>query len=121
MNGMVQTEKGYAVKNFNEPDKAPIEVGKLQFSDYETAVNHLAGTLYPESYKPYLMAVKDMEPTNDTWNNLIFIGHACGYYDNEQKRFRNAREMNMNAASEEEIAYVDALSSTYESIKSMIR
>lgn len=120
VNGIIQTENGYAVKDFMALEKQPIEIGRLSFADYDTAVSLLANKAYPESYRPYLLAVKGIQPDNDTWNNLMFIGQAAGYYDHEQKIFKNARQMDMAAATDTEIAYVEALASTYKSIMSMV-
>lgn len=119
INGIVKTEKGFGVKNFLDPESTPIEVGPLSFSSYDKAVRHLSNLLYPESYKPYLLEVKDMEPDIDTWNNLIFIGHALGYYDHEIRAFKNTRQLGMNAASDFETAYVEALDTTYKSLLEM--
>lgn len=120
VNGIIQTENGYAVKNFMASKKQPIDVGKLSFTNYETAVLYLANRIYPESYRPYLLAVKDMEPDNDTWNNLMFIGQAAGYYDHEKKTFKSARQMDMGAATDTELAYLEALDATHKSIRSMV-
>lgn len=119
VNGIIQTEHGYAVKNFMELTKQPVGIGRLSFPDYETAVKYLAGKAYPASYRPYLIAVKGMEPDNDTWNNLIFIGQAAGYYDHELGTFKSARQMDMGAATETEVAYLEALDATYRSILAM--
>lgn len=121
INGIIQTETGYAVKNFMQPEKPPIDIGTLHFPDYRTAVIYLSNLLYPESYRPYLLAVERITPTEDTWDNLIFIGHTEGMYDHEKKCFRSARSMDMNAASEAELAYAEALKKTWNSIKSMIK
>lgn len=121
INGIITTKDGYAVKNFMSPNKPPISIGKLSFRSYESAVHYLSNLLYPESYRPYLLAVKDMKPNGDTWDNLMFIGHAQGYYDHETKTFKSARQMDMNAANGIETAYIEALSSTYDSIRSMIK
>lgn len=120
VNGIIQTPNGYAVKNFMEPKKAPIDIGNISFPNYEAAVYYMSNLLYPESYRNYLLAVKDLVPDYDTWNNLIFIGHAQGFYDHEQKRFKSARQMDMHAADDVEIAYVEALEATYESILAMV-
>lgn len=120
INGIIKTETGYAVKNFRQPEKEPIEIGPLSFSSYKAAVNQLSSWLCPDSYKPYLLAVEKIKPDGDTWDNMIFIGHAKGYFDHEEQTFKNARELNMDAASEAEVAYRDALEATYHSIKSMV-
>lgn len=121
INGIIKTENGYAIKNFLEPDKKPIDVGDLSFPSYDVAVNYLSNLLYPESYRPYLLAVKDMVPDNDTWNNLMFIGHAYGYFDHEAQKFKNARQLNMNAANDFEITYLEALGTTYQSLLKMLK
>lgn len=121
VNGIIQTETGYAVKNFMPEGKQVPVSENISFSDYETAVHCLSGRLYPDSYRQYLLAVKDREPDNDMWNNLIFIGHTDGFYDHENQRFKTARQMDMGAATETEIAYIEALQNTYKSIQSMVR
>lgn len=120
INGIIQTKNGYAVKNFMFPDKRPIAIGDLSFTNYESAVHYLSNLLYPESYRPYLLAVKDITPDNDTWDNLMFIGHVKGLYDHAEGRFKSARQLAMNAANGAETAYIEALESTYNSIQSMI-
>lgn len=120
INGIIRTKTGYAVKNFIKPAQPPIDIGTLTFQDYRTAVIYLANLLYPESYRPYLLAVETIKPTEDTWNNLIYTGHADGIYDKEDNRFYNARSHDMHAASEAEIAYVEALQETYTSICTMV-
>lgn len=120
VNGIVKTQSGYGVKNFMFPEKEPIEIGNLSFSSYEAGVHYLSNLLYPESYRPYLLAVKDLHPNDDTWNNLIFVGHAQGYYDHEEHMFKSARQLNMNAANPMELAYVEALGETHKSIMEMV-
>ena len=120
VNGIIQTPKGYAVKNFGKRNARPIEIGKLSFKSYEAAVQYLANLLYPQSYKPYLLAVQRLTPDMDIWNNLVFIGHADGFYDHEQKQFRNARQMNMDAGTPKQLAYLEALETTYHSILTMV-
>ena len=121
INGIIQQPDGYAIKNFLQPSMPLIQIGRLSFPNYRTAVVYLANLLYPQSYKPYLLAVEGLQPTEDTWNNLIYTGHALGIYDHEQQSFLSARSQDMQAASDVELAYVDALQETYTSILSMIR
>ena len=121
VNGIVETKDGYAVKNFMTPNKPPINIGELKFENYESAVHYLSNLLFPESYRPYLLAVHDIKPNEDTWNNLIFVGHVSGIYDHDEKKYRSARQMDMAAANDMEQAYVEALESTYNSIQNMIK
>lgn len=121
INGIIRTEKGYAVKNFIKPSQPPIDIGTMAFQDYRTAVIYLSNLLYPESYRPYLLAVETIEPTEDTWNNLIYTGHANGIYDQEAGQFYSARSQDMHAASEAENAYIEALQETYISICAMVK
>ncbi len=120
VNGIIKTKDGFAVKNFTDPDTV-IEIGTLSFDNYPQAVHYLANLLYPESYRSYLLAVEKITPNRDTWNNLIFLGTSKGLYDYEQKCYKSARQLDMSAASEVEVAYVEALHSTYESIQAMIQ
>lgn len=121
INGIIRNKTGYAVKNFLQPDQPPVDIGTLSFPDYQTAVIYLANLLYPLSYKPYLLAVEHRMPDEDTWNNLIYTGHADGIFDHEQQQFLSARSQDMQAASETEQAYVEALQATHDSIRSMIK
>lgn len=121
INGIVATPTGYAVKNFMTPDKPPIDIGELNFETYESAVHYLANLLFPESYRSYLLAVNGIDPNEDTWNNLIFVGHALGIYDHDTKRYKSARQLDMAAANDMEQAYVEALDTTYHSIQNMIK
>lgn len=121
VNGIIQTNDGYAIKNFLIPEKEPIPIGRLDFDSYKNAVQCLSNVLYPESYRPYLLAVENMSPTADTWDNLIFVGHTHGFYDHETHTFKSARQMDMNAANETELAYMEALEATYNSIQTMVQ
>ena len=121
VNGLIQTKDGYAVKDFMNQDTKPIKIGGLHFANYETAVNKLADTLFPASFRPYLLSVQHLTPTIDIWNNLMFTGHAYGCYDHETKQFKSARQLNMHAAGNAETAYVDALDATYHSICKMVK
>lgn len=103
------------------PEKTPIDIGKLNFESYDSAVHYLANLLFPESYRPYLLAVDGITPNEDTWNNLIFIGHASGIYDYEEKKYKSARQLDMAAANDMEQAYVEALSTTYSCIREMVK
>lgn len=121
INGIIQTKEGYAVKNFMRPNQPPIDIGQLVFPTYQSAVHYLSNLLYPESYRPYLLAVEIQQPTEDTWNNLIFTGHIAGVYNHECKQFQSARQLNMQANEGFEQAYVEALDATYQSIQTMIQ
>lgn len=121
INGIIKTKDGYAIKDFMSPDKPSIDIGTLNFETYDSAVHYLANILFPESYRPYLLAVKEMSPDEDTWNNLIFIGNASGLYDNETQKYKSARSLDMAAANDMEQAYVEALDSTYQSIRNMLK
>ena len=122
ISGLIITNTGgLAIKNFLTRTYTPIYTGDLHYDTYEHAVAILAGRFYPKSYLPYLLAVCDITPDVNTWNNLIFTGHAEGYYDHEAKRFNSARVMGMESTTPIQEAYLNALSSTYDSICSMIR
>ena len=112
---------GLAIKNFITNTYTPIFNSNLSYGTYEHAVAILAGRYYPQSYLPYLLAVSDIDPDINTWNNLIFTGHTDGYYDHDTKLFRSARAMGMESTTHVQDAYLRALSSTYESIRSMVK
>lgn len=121
INGVIALKQHhYAIKNFMDPNREPIPIGTLAFDDYTNAIVALAGKVYPRSFYPYLLAVRELTPDEDTWNNLIFTGHAEGTYDNEEHRFRSALSQGMDSTTREQQAYVAALISTYNSILDMI-
>ena len=121
ISGLAITNTGsFAVENFITRTYITIYTGELCYASYEYAVAILAGRFYPKSYLPYLLAVSDITPDVNTWNNLIFTGHVEGYYDHESKKFNSARVMGMESTSDIQEAYLNALSSTYASLIKMV-
>lgn len=120
-NGIIQTDKGFAVKEF-EADRQLFVIGNLKFRTYMDAVNTCNGMFYPKSYFPYLVKADELEkePDADTWENMIYAQDPRGVWDGEKKEYRNVSSMNRGAATKEEIAYVDALDSTYKSLMAMV-
>lgn len=123
VNGIIKTPKKhiYGILDFLHPTNPPIVIGTFTFPSYVDAVMNLHHRFYPISYLPYLLAVQDLTPTNDTWNNLVFAGHAQGIYDNKTHMFQNVRAHDMNAVSDIEVALIEALASTYACLKDMVQ
>ena len=126
-NGIVKTNNGFAVKDFNEC-KILFHIGKQTAPSYEKAVEICQGKYYPMSFYKYLMKVSELkksgkltkEPDADIWENLIYADDYRGIWDGTNQQYRNVTEMDKGAATEEEIDYVDALASTYESLMAMV-
>lgn len=118
--GIVRTETGYAAKDFLHPQKPYIPVRISNGITYREAVARLTGRYCPESFRPYLLAMENRVPGPDTWDNLVFAGHADGCYDHRKEQFRSVRSLGMHAASDVEQAYVEALQATGKSIRDMV-
>ncbi len=119
IHGITSTETGYAVKDFLHPERELIPV-QIHPETYEAGVSMVAGRYCPESFRLYLMAVKDVDTNKDTWDNLIFTGHAYGCYNHKKQTFQSARSLGMHAESEIEVAYVEALEETAHSLRQML-
>lgn len=119
-NGIIEIEKGFAVKDF-ETGQISFELGNLSFSSYDDAVESCFGRYYPRSYRRYLRqaGTLDTTPDADTWENMIYANDPNGIWDGEQKKYRNVTSMDRGAATPKEIAYVDALDATYTSLVKM--
>lgn len=122
LNGIIKIPKTqeYGILDFLHPNNSPLNIGTFTFPSYVDAVMALQHRFYPASYLPYLLAVQDLTPTNDIWNNLVFAGHAYGIYDNKTHMFHNVRKYDMNAASDVEVALIEALASTYTCLQDMV-
>lgn len=121
ISGIIQTDNGFAVKNF-ETGKVEYLIGNISFGSYMSAAGTCCGTFYPTSYYHYLEQAKDLgeEPDTDIWENMIYADDPHGVYDGETKAYRNVSSMDRGAATEEEIAYVEALDATYKSLLAMV-
>lgn len=119
-NGIIQTEAGFSVKDF-ENRKILFSIGQITFPTYEAAVKACRGKFYPQSYHQYLLraAKLDKDPDADVWENMIYAEDPRGVYDGETKKYKNISSMDRGAATEEEVAYIDALDATYRSLKAM--
>jgi hypothetical protein len=85
------------------------------------AVNECRGKFYPKSYYQYLEKADGLEELNaDVWENMIYAEDYRGVWDGERKEYRDVSTMNRGAATDEELAYVDALDATYNSLKGMV-
>ncbi len=120
-NGIIKTEDGFSVKDF-ETGKVSFSIGKRKYPSYMDAVNACYGKFYPKSYYPYLVKAADLdkEPDADVWENMIYAEDPRGVWDGEQKEYRNVTSMDRGAATDDEIAYVDALDATYQSLRAMV-
>ena len=121
-NGIVQTENGFAVKDFDSCE-IKFNLGRLSFPSYLDAVENCKGKFYPLSYYLYLLKAAELEsaPDADVWENMIYAEDPRGVWDGEAKIFRNVTEMDRGAATDDEIAYVDALAFTYKSLMAMTK
>lgn len=119
-NGIIKTENGFSVKDF-ETEEVKFSIGNPKFKSYMDAVNECRGKFYPDSYHQYLEKAAELEELNaDVWENMIYAGDYRGVWDGERKEYRDISTMDRGAATEDEIAYVDALDATYNSLKAMV-
>lgn len=119
-NGIIKTEYGYFVKDF-DTNEVKYNIGNPKFNSYMEAVNECRGKFYPESYYQYLEKAARLEELNaDVWENMIYAEDYRGVWDGERKEYRDVSTMNRGAATDEELAYVDALDATYNSLKGMV-
>lgn len=127
INGIIQTEKGFAVKDFGS-ETIVLSIGNISFPSYEKAVETCCGKFYPASYRSYLDKVGELmktgelkkEPDADVWENLIYGEDYRGIWDGEREEYRNVTSMDRGAGTEDEIDYVDALAFTYKSLRAMV-
>lgn len=119
-NGIVSQKEGFAVKNF-ETGEIAFEIGNQKYASYEEACKKCVGKFYPQSYFPYLMGAGNLKISldTDTWENMVYAGDPRGVWDNEKKEYRNVSAMDRGAATEDEIAYIDALDATHKSLMAM--
>lgn len=129
ISGIIKTEDGtgFAVKDFSKGEIL-FRLGNLKCSSYKQAINRCRGKFYPDSYYPYLIKVGELkesgeltkEPDADIWENLIYAEDYRGIWNGTEQKYQPVTAMDKGAATEEEIDYVDALASTYESLIAMI-
>lgn len=120
-NGIVKTDNGFSVKDF-ESGKIKFNIGSPVFKSYEDAVGNFRGTFYPQSYYPYLMKAAELDkaPDADVWENMVYAEDPRGVWDGEEQVYHNVTELDRGAATDDEIAYIDALDSTYRSLMAMV-
>lgn len=113
----------YIVRNFMNNKKPISRVRLPAYKSFEHAVRALSGKIFPKSYEYYLLAANNLniDVDNDTWDNMIFIGDYRGKYNYETKTYETARMLGMGAGSPVEIAYRDALASTYNALRQTIQ
>lgn len=117
--GLVLRNGKPVLRDFRNPRKPvrhislPIGVSK------ECLIEYLTRTYLLPSFRSYLLAANHLQPTPDTWDNLVFTGHAYGVYDHQMAQFRSARSLGMHAAEEIEIAYTEALQATNKSLSQL--
>lgn len=121
-NGIVKTEKGFGVKDF-ESGRLLFDIGARQYPSYMDAVEACRGRFYPLSYYPYLVKADELDTPIDAdiWENMIYAEDPNGVWDGEREEYRNVSSMDRGAGTEEEIAYVDAIDATYQSLMAMIK
>lgn len=94
----------------------PIPINWPHYQSYREAIDSMAGKYYPKSFHPYFEAVIGETPDDNTWLNLIYLGHTYGHYDHDQKRYVSAREKGMEPSTDVQVAYLNALIETYRTI-----
>lgn len=109
----------YIVRNFMNTERPISHVKLPAYNSFEQAIRALSGKLFPKSYENYLLAANNLQLSadNDTWDNMIFIGDYRGKYNYEEKIYEHAQMLGMGAGSPVEIAYRDALASTYNALQ----
>lgn len=120
INGIIQTENGFSVKDF-ETGEVTKELGALSYKSFDSAM-FFCGAYFPKSFVDYLQEATALKsaPDADVWENMIYADDPDGIYDYDKEEYRNVTEMDRGAATEEEIAYVDALDATYKSLMAMV-
>lgn len=127
INGIIKVRNEFAVKDFSE-NKVLFRIGNPVFSSYENAVNDVCGKYCPASYHSYLSKVGELqalgeltkEPDADIWENLIYAEDYRGVWNGTEQEYQPVTSVDKGAATEDELDYVDALASTYESLKAML-
>lgn len=121
-NGIVQTKKGFSVKDF-ETGNFVFGIGQISFPTYRDALESCRGKFYPQSYYSYLLKAAELDkaPDADIWENMIYAQDPRGVWDGEREEYRNITSMDRGAATNAEIAYVDALDTTYKSLMAMVK
>lgn len=107
------------MRDFLHKDRRMIRLETKQGS-YNSLLRNYQ-TYFSGSFLPYLMTMENRPVGPDTWDNLINCGHACGVYNHKLCRFQTARELGMDASDKVEMAYVEALDSTYRTLKTLAK
>lgn len=120
--GIIKTPEGFSVKNFQTGELLEF-IGNPSYKSYMDAVNGCRKYYAPDFCYDYLSSVPAMNimPDADVWENLIYASDPRGVWDGERQIYRNVTSMDRGAATEDEIAYVDALDATYYSLIAMIK
>jgi hypothetical protein len=117
--GIKKTEEGFSVYDF-ESGRALSDMGHPQYPGYAAALDACRHNAFHPSFYPYLVKAGQIDdPDADTWENMVYAEDPRGIWDNERGQWRNVTSMDRGAATDEEIAYVDALDATYQSLMAM--
>lgn len=125
--GIIKMGDGsFALKDFESGSVISV-FGHLTFSSYGQAVERCYAK-YPSCQYGHLKKINKLkasgelvkEPDADIWENLVYAGDYRGLWDGTRQEYRNVTSMDKGAATEVEIAQIDALASTYESLMSMV-
>lgn len=119
-NGIIKTENGFSVKDF-ESCEVKFNIGSPSYSTYIDAVEGCKGRFYPLSLYPYLLKAAELDkaPDADVWENMVYAEDPRGVWDGEEQVYHNVTELDRGAATDDEIAYIDALDATYRSLVMM--
>lgn len=111
------------VKTATISDKGIFEhanFNRVYSSEYDAIVD-LCDTVLPTSFYPYLEKMMGRAATWDAVNNVIFIGNPNGRWDERIKRYRNARELGMEAVDDYELSLVEAVQSSIEALRTFVK
>lgn len=94
-----------------------IPIPKPKAASYKELSIGLSG-ITARSYLPYLLSLdSETEPTEEQWNNLLFLGHRNGQWNAEECRFDSAKDLGQEAASPVELSYLIGLKRLYRIVK----
>ena len=119
--GIIKTPEGFLKKDFKTGEiLGPVVLPPCR--NYEEALAECRKFIRPASMETYLRRAFELnlKPDADVWENLIYAEDPRGVWDGEREIYRDVTSMDRGAATEEEIAYVDALDAAYQSMRALL-
>lgn len=113
-------DNGYELVHITEAGETKKPFTAKQYESEEEAMLDLVGEVIPESFVPHIEKMYGRKATWDAINNVIFIGNPNGYYDGRVNKYRNARDMGMEAVDHYELSLVYAVQQTIKCIRAMV-